>query len=322
MAGTEPGQVTEMTGQSKGRWRRLSGEPLVHFFVVGALVFGAYWALNEEPASVNEQSIEISANEIRQMAIGWLSQGRSMPTQEQMQRLIEQRVAEEVLFREGLKLGLDRNDEIIKRRVSQKMDFLAADIAALQDPDRAELTKWFSQHAEQFAIPPRISFRHLYFSPDKRGSAAHSDATQAFKTIEGKAVDAPEVDALADPFMLRSYYSNSTPELILKEFGPGFSAELFKLEPDGWRGPVRSGFGWHLVWIDTLEPARIPDFDEVQGDVKTAWTDARYAEIKRVALEEMSANYTVVVPDLATIDMSNLLETNQAPTYSPEVIPQ
>ena len=311
-----------MTGQSKSEWRGLLGEPLVHFFAVGALVFGAYWAFNEEPASVNEQSIEISANEVRQMAIGWLAQGRPMPTQQQMQRLIDQRVAEEVLFREGLKLGLDRNDEIIKRRVSQKMDFLAADLAAMQDPDRAELTEWFSRHSEQFAIAPRISFRHLYFSPDKRGSAARSDAAKAFQAIDGKPADAQGIDALADPFMLRSYYSNSTPELILKEFGPGFSSELFKLEPGGWRGPLQSGFGWHLVLIDTLEPARIPSFDEVQEDVKTAWIDARYAEIKRVALEEMSANYTVVVPDLATIDMSNLLEANQAPVYSPEVIPQ
>jgi hypothetical protein len=311
-----------MTGQPKGVWRKLLGEPLVHFFAVGALVFGAYWAFNEEPASVNEQTIEISANEIRQMAIGWLAQGRPMPTQEQMQRLIDQQVSEEVLFREGLKLGLDRNDEIIKRRVSQKMDFLAADLADMQDPDRAELTEWFSQHSDQFAIAPRISFRHLYFSPDKRGSAARSDAEAAFKAIAGKPADAPGIDALADPFMLRSYYSNSTPELILKEFGPGFSSELFKLTPGGWRGPLQSGFGWHLVWIDTLEPARIPSFDEVQEDVKTAWTDARYAEIKRVALEEMRANYTVVVADLATIDMSNLLETNQAPVYSPEIIPR
>ena len=164
-------------------WRRLLGEPLVHFFVVGALVFGAYQVFNEAPASVNEQTIEISANEIRQIAIGWVAQGRPLPTQDQMQSLIDQRVAEEVLFREGLALGLDRNDEIIKRRVAQKMDFLAADIAAMQMPDRAELTEWYSAHSDEFAIPPRISFRHFYFSPDKRGIAARSDAAAAFKAI-------------------------------------------------------------------------------------------------------------------------------------------
>jgi peptidyl-prolyl cis-trans isomerase C len=322
MAGVETDQASMMTGHSKGMWRRLLGEPLVHFFVVGALVFGAYQVFNEAPASVNEQTIEISANEIRQIAIGWVAQGRPLPTQDQMQSLIDQRVAEEVLFREGLALGLDRNDEIIKRRVAQKMDFLAADIAAMQMPDRAELTEWYSAHSDEFAIPPRISFRHFYFSPDKRGIAARSDAAAAFKAIAGKTADSPEIDALADPFMLRSYYSNSTPDLILKEFGPGFSSELFKLEPGGWRGPVQSGFGWHLVWIDTLEPGRIPSFDEVQADVKSAWTDARYAEIKRAALEEMSARYRVVVPSLETIDMSNLLGTDQAPVYSPEIIPQ
>lgn len=78
MAGTQPDQVTEMTGQSKGMWRRLSGEPLVHFFVVGALVF-CVSNLNEEPARVNEQSIEISANEIRQMAIAGSRRGARCP---------------------------------------------------------------------------------------------------------------------------------------------------------------------------------------------------------------------------------------------------
>ena len=322
MEGAETDQASTMTGHSKGIWRRLLGEPLVHFFAVGALVFGAYLAFNEEPASVNEQTIQISANEIRQIAIGWVAQGRPLPTQEQMQSLIDQRVAEEVLFREGLALGLDRNDEIIKRRVAQKMDFLAADIAAMQVPDRAELSEWYAAHSDEFAIPPRISFKHLYFSPDKRGSAASSDAAAAVQAIAGKAADSAEIDALADPFMLHSYYSSSTPDLILKEFGPSFSSALFKLELGGWRGPVQSGFGWHLVWIDTLEPGRIPSFDEVQADVKSAWTDAQYAEVKRTALEEMSARYTVVVPPLASIDMSNLLGTGQAGGYSPEMIPQ
>lgn len=99
----------------------------------------------------------------------------------------------------------------------------------------------------------------------------------------------------------------------------GFSKELFKFEPDGWRGPVRSGFRLAPGMDRHAGARRIPDFDEVQGDVKTAWTDAATQEIGAFALEEMSANYTVAVPDLATIDMSNLLETNQAPTYSPEV---
>lgn len=229
-------------GRSDNRWRRLLGEPLVHFFVVGALVFGVYWWTHDAEPAADAQQINISADDIRQLVVTWLAQGRPTPTREELQSLIDQKVSEEVLFREGLALGLDRNDEIIKRRVSQKMDFLAADVAALQEPEKAELVAWYSTHSDRFAVSPRMTFRQLYFSPDKRGSNAHSDADAALKAIAGKTDDSAEV---GDPSALRRTYSNATPELMLKEFGPGFATELFKLKPGVWSGPIQSGYGWH-----------------------------------------------------------------------------
>lgn len=309
-------------GRSGNRWRWLLSEPLVHFFVVGALVFGVYWWTHDAEPAADAQQIEISADDIRQLVVTWLAQGRPTPTREELQSLIDQRVSEEVLFREGQALGLDRNDEIIKRRVSQKMDFLAADVASLQEPEKGELVAWYSTHSDRFAVPPRMTFRQLYFSPDRRGSNAHGDAEAALKAIAGKPGDSSEVAAAGDSSALRKTYSNATPELMLKEFGPGFATELFKLEPGAWRGPIQSGYGWHLVWIDSIEPGRIPSFDEVDADVKTAWRDQRYVEIKQAALEEMRARYTIVVPPLETIDMSNLLGTAPPNTMSPEAYPK
>lgn len=308
---------TEQHATRKGKaarwWRGLLGEPLVHFLAVGAILFGVYWLFNEEPESaVDGQQIEISANDIRQMIVAWLAQGRSPLTRDELQSLIDQKVTEEILFREGMALGLDRNDEIIKRRIAQKMDFLAADIAAMQEPEKAELVEWFSKNSERFALPPRASFRQLYFSPDKRGAAAHNHAVAAFDVIAGKRADSPEVAALADPFILRTYYRNSTPDQMLKEFGPAFAAELFKLEPGGWRGPIQSGYGWHLVWIDAMVSGRIPAFEEVEADVKAAWHDARYQEVKRAALDEMRSRYTVVVVPLDTINLTDLRSQDPA----------
>ena len=138
------------------RWRGLLGEPLVHFFAAGGILFGAYWLFNKEPeAAVGGQRIEIGANDIRQMAVAWLAQGRAPLTRDELQSLVDQKIAEEVLFREGMALGLDRNDEIIKRRVAQKMDFLAADVASMQEPDKAELVEWFSKNSNRFMLPPR-----------------------------------------------------------------------------------------------------------------------------------------------------------------------
>ncbi|KAA0910802.1 peptidyl-prolyl cis-trans isomerase [Pusillimonas sp. ANT_WB101] len=311
----EPAPAQHFTSEDSATkpWRRsVLGEPLVHFFAVGVLVFGAYSFQHNEPAAQDPQEIEISANDIRQIIFAWLAQGRTPLTQHQLQSLIDQKVSEEILFREGVALGLDRNDEIIKRRVAQKMDFLAADVAALQEPEKAELVKWFSTHIEQFTLPPRMTFRHLYFSPDQRGNNTRSDAKAALAVISDKPTDSAETAAVADIFSLRSYVSNVTPGQVMREFGPSFSTEIFKLEPGGWRGPIQSGYGWHLVWIDAIEPGRAPRFDEAEADVRTAWHDAQFIEIKRAALAEMRSRYTVVVPALDTIDMSNLPGTGQA----------
>ena len=317
------GRRATVEGRTGSRWHKLLREPLVHFFAVGALVFGVYWWSHDTGSTATDaQKIEITANDIRQIVVAWTAQGRTPLTREQLQSLIDQKISEEVLFREGLALGLDRNDEIIKRRVAQKMDFLAADVAALQEPDKAELQQWFSQHTDRFALPPRMSFRQLYFSPELRGKNARGDAEAALKAIADKAEDSAEVAVVADPITLRDYYSNATPEQVLKEFGPVFASGLFKLKSGVWGGPIQSGYGWHLVWVDSVVPSRVPRFDEVEADVKTAWRDQQFLEIKQAAFKEMRANYTVTVPPLETVDMSNLLGTAPANTVSPEAYPK
>ena len=180
-------------------------------------------------------------------------------------------------------LGLDRNDEIIKRRLAQKMDFLAADVAAMQEPSNAELREWFSTNSGRFALPPHASFRHLYFSPTNAKLRAERCHGRTWRHCR-QTCRLPEVAAVADQFMLRNYYGNSTPDQMVKEFGPAFSAELFALKPGAWQGPVQSGYGWHLGWIDAMEHSRVPAFEEVETDVKSAWIDARYQEINVLPL--------------------------------------
>jgi hypothetical protein len=289
------------------KWPRLLSEPLVHFVIAGAVLFGAYRLADREPeAAVDPQQIEVTADDVRQLAVAWLAQGRPPPTADQLRSLVDQKIIQEVLFREGLALGLDRDDEIIKRRIAQKMDFLAADVASMEAPGDAELKTWFAKNSDRFALPPRASFRHLYFSPDKRGNAARDDAVSALGLVAGKPADSPEVAAVADPFMLRSHYTDSTPDQMVKEFGPAFSATLFGLRAGAWQGPVQSGYGWHLVWIDSMKPGRVPAFEEVEPEIKSAWLDDRYQEVKRSALEEMRSRYKEVVVLLDTVDLSDL----------------
>jgi peptidyl-prolyl cis-trans isomerase C len=194
----------------------------------------------------------------------------------------------------------------IKRRLAQKMDFLAADLAAIDEPTDAELADWYGKNSDRFALPPHASFRHLYFSPDKRGNAAEQDAADALASMAGKQADAAESQSLGDPFMLRDFYGDATPAQTAKEFGPAFAQAVFGLKPGAWQGPVPSGYGWHLVWVDSLEPGRVPPYEEVKADVKAAWLDNRYQEVKRNALAEMRSRYTVVVTPLDSVDLEDL----------------
>jgi peptidyl-prolyl cis-trans isomerase C len=285
------------------RWLR---EPLLHFLLAGALIFAVYDLLNPPANSTSRADrIVLTKDDLRQLAIGWLAQGRAAPTAGEMRALVDQKVREQILAREAVGLGLDKDDEIIRRRLAQKMDFLAADIAALQEPSEPELRAWFAQNADRFALPPRASFRHLYFSFD-RGPGARDAAAAALTKLAGEPVAAAAEGAAADPFMFRDYYGDRTPEQITKEFGPDFAKALFQLEPAAWRGPIRSGYGWHLVFVDATEPGRIPAFEEVMPDVKSAWFEQKQNELKHTAFEAMRARYAVIVPPLDAADLANL----------------
>jgi peptidyl-prolyl cis-trans isomerase C len=277
--------------------RRLLREPLLHFFVLGALLFGVYGYANRGRGGVEpSKQIQLTLDDLNQLMVVFQSQWRRPPTPDEFRRLVESRVQEEVLYREALAMGLDKDDEIVKRRMAQKMQFLAEDVAAAREPSSEELASWYAEHSDQFAQPERISFRHLYFSPDRRGARAQGDAAKALARLAGEPEDSKLAGSLADPFMFQDYYRDRAPDYLGKEFGPQFALAVRKLTPGSWQGPVESGFGWHLVFVDTVVPGRVPAFEEVESDVKTAWLADQKARAWHEAYDEMRAKYTVLLP--------------------------
>lgn len=287
---------------------RFLRDPLVHFVVAGGVLFAAWSAFAPEARQMADpMRIELTVDDMKQLALVQLSQGLPLPDRDELRSLGEQRAMQRILAREAMAFGLDRGDEIIERRLAQKMDFLLADLAELEPPDRDALAAWYVAHADRFTRPPRASFRHVYFSPDGRGdAAAGAAAAAALPEVAGLPIDSPSLAAAGDRFMLQDFYGGRTPEQVGKDFGPDFAAALFALEPGTWAGPVRSGYGWHLVRIDTLVPARVPALDEIEADVRAAWTNERYGEIRKRAEEDMRSRYTVVIPDLAPSDLVDL----------------
>ena len=267
--------------------KRLVHEPLLHFVLIGAVLFYIGGRKAPEDASSGNE-IVISKGDIDQMLMSWMAQGRPPPTAEAIRSMVEQKVREEVLYREAIVMGLDKEDTIVKRRLAQKMDFLAEDLSSLEEPTAEELRMWFEAHRDQFALPPRVSFRHVYYSFDAHGKDA--------RDIAAREVSAAAGPGNGDRFMFQNSYAERTENDLYAIFGPAFAHEVFTLKSGQWAGPVESAYGWHAVFVEQLTPPVMPGFEEAEADVKAAYTEARRSEFREEAYRVMREKYKVVLP--------------------------
>jgi peptidyl-prolyl cis-trans isomerase C len=276
--------------------RKALREPLVHFLLIGLALFGLYAWIDRGRTSSGNYQITLTLDDLRQLDISFVSQWHRQPTQEEFSGLVEGFIRQEILYREGLAMGLDKDDTIVKRRMAQKMEFLSEDVAAAHEPSSDELRNWYAKNSQKFALADRATFRHLFFGFDRRGQNAQTDALSALSKLAAKPEDSPFGKALADPFMFQDYYGDRAPDQLAKEFGPAFAIGLYKLKTGMWQGPIESGYGWHLVWIESITPGRVPAFEEVEPDVKTAWLADQKAIEWQKAYAQMRAKYEVVAP--------------------------
>ena len=273
------------------RWLR---EPLFHFMLIGLALFIAYSLIAPRAPRTSSNRIELTTDDLNQLQMSWAAQWQRPPTPDEMRGLIDERVRQEILFREGIALGLDQGDEIIKRRVAQKMEFLAEDVSTVSAPTSADLRAWFDKNSARFTLPGLVTFRHLYFSPDTRGQKAKDDAARALDKLSGNSAATP---VAGDRFMFQDYYADNSQEQVAKVFGSQFAESIFKLKSGAWQGPIESGLGWHLVRIEALTPGRVPAFEEVDSaQLKSEWLSDQRAESKRQSFEVMKKRYEVVLP--------------------------
>jgi len=274
-------------------WMR---SPLLHFLLIGAALFMLYNLVSPPRPAAPSSRIELTDDDLKQIDYAWTAKWLRLPTPAERKGLIDAKVREEVLYREALAMGLDQDDAIIRRRLGQKLEFLMEDVSSLRDPSSSELESWYKRNGAQFVVPGRATFCQIYFSPDVRGLRAKADAARAFKALPAGTTCSSST-VLGDRFPDQNYYAERTPEEVANVFGTQFAQSLFRLKPGRWQGPVESGFGQHLVLIDSLTPARIPAFAEVdRAQVASAWLDSQREESKRRAYDAIRAKYEVVLP--------------------------
>lgn len=244
--------------------RKLLLEPLFHFLLLGAGIFILYLIVQKDTVS-NEQ-IVISNQDVAHISSLYESQWHRPPSAEELTVLVSDHIRQEVFYREALKLNLGQNDEIVKQRLAEKMEFLSDDLTTLAEPVSDEKLKaYFNKNQDKYLLPYSFNFYQIVFTPDQ-----HSDTRETAANLLHKFENAKpeEIRNSGDTTALPFYFADETAAKIKVDFGGEMADSIEILPLDKWSGPIKSAYGWHLVYITKRVAPRLPTFAEAKNDVK------------------------------------------------------
>jgi peptidyl-prolyl cis-trans isomerase C len=263
------------------RWLR---EPLVHFLIAGALVF---WLLSGRAPDLGERRIVVDERVVSGLVQRFYDSFRRLPGQDEIDGMIRDYVADQVYYREALRLGLDQGDEVVVRRMRRKMESLAVAEAEAANPDDAELQALLDKDPTRYALDPRTSFEQVYlgaYTPEARKAA---DAKLA--QLRGGATVA------AVPAPLPARLDQAGASEIAATFGDEFGLTLRNLPLGQWSGPVASGLGLHLVRVSARSAPEKPSVASVRQRLENDWRTAAIAKAQGQAYAGIAKGYDVVI---------------------------
>ena len=282
--------------------RRLLRESLVQFLLVGAALFAASTFTSGRDIRRDDR-IVVGAGQVEHLAARFTRTWRRPPTVEELEGLVNDYVREEAAYREGVALGLDQDDSIIRRRIRQKLDFIAADVAVAAAPTERELEDYLASHAEDYRVPSRYTFLQVYLDPGRRRERLEPDARELLGRLRRD--PALDVRELGDPTLIGVALEDVSTREIAGLFGEDFAAAMEALDwptaesgpraPGRWYGPIPSGYGLHLVRTDAREEGRLPALAEVADAVRRDWESARETELKEKFYTDLLDRYEVSI---------------------------
>ena len=236
-----------------------------------------------------DKNIFVSDQEILSLISAWRSQVGRDPTDDELARIINNLIDEEILYREALLLGLDQEDTIIKRRLAQKISFLKEE-SIPEIPTTEELNEYYKNNKEKYYIESSFTFTHYYFS-ENNNSLERSQ--QALKALQDNS------KVKSDPFYLGKTFANESLRNINTNFGESFSNELMTADLAVWNGPFESTYGHHIVYINSVIPGYIPEIEEVLRQVEVDFLQIKREQAVKGFLNNIRSEYTIFInPDL------------------------
>ncbi|MCP4331609.1 MAG: peptidyl-prolyl cis-trans isomerase [Gammaproteobacteria bacterium] len=274
---------------------KLLRDPLLHFLVLGSLLFVVYYALNPPAEATAGNQIRITQGDIDRLRQVFEKQRQYPPTAEELQSLIQAHLKEEVLYREALAMGLDKDDAIVRRRMAQKLEFLITDVTVPDEVDDAELLEFYEKNTADYMRAARLSFRHIYFNPDRRGERLLDEANAALQTLQTTQAGLQTPEDMGDRSMLETQFQQKSTVEISRVFGSEFADSIATLTPGSWQGLIRSGYGVHLVFIYEREAGGRHAFAEVRERVENDYLFELRQSRNEEVLDKLKSRYEIVI---------------------------
>jgi parvulin-like peptidyl-prolyl isomerase len=270
-------------------------KPTLHVILLGLIVAAAILLAKGPPSADASKRVVITGADLLQQRAAFMRTWQREPTAEELRGALEQHIRQEVLYREALARGYDRDDLVVRRAMQQKMEFLAASQALQEPPSEEEIEAFFALRKERYRLPAVLSFAQVYLSPDQRGAAAEQAAIDLLAQLRA---EDPETDALrtwGDAIMLDAFYADQTERDVSAAFGELFAEAVVRLPIGEWQGPVSSGYGLHLVKVIEREESRVPEWREVAGRIINDMEFEARAAARDQLYQEIAQNYEVVL---------------------------
>jgi len=281
--------------------KKLLREPLVHFLLLGLLVFAGFKVTSRNEAG-EPSKIVVTQAQVESLVTGFSRTWQRPPTTLELEGLIREYIHEEVCTREALALGLDKDDSVIRRRLRQKLEFISDSVASQADPTEEQLQQYLQAHANSFRGEREFTFSQVYLDPQKHGENLTRDINQMLAEL--RLGSKSDVSKMGDSLLLEQNFESVPAGEVSKQFGEKFVANLAELPVGEWSGPIESGYGLHLVIVIDRKDGSVPALADVRETVKRDWVNARRSETNEKFYQALLKRYTVTVeePRLAYVE--------------------
>jgi len=262
---------------------------MLHFLLIGIALFSAYrW---KAPGDFAGHRIVITAGVLDDLVTQHVAARGREPSADELNHLVESYAHDEILYREGVALGLDRDDIVVKRRVRQKVELMVEEEAGTAPPTEADLSAYLAANQARFAQPAILTFEQVFLGPSTSDAELVNSIGVTRKAVDHGANPRPG----GRPSLLPPRLTQTPADLVAREFGQSFASAVERLPVGEWAGPIESSFGAHYVRVSDRTPAVTPRLADVHDLVVREWENERRQRARNDAYARMRRSYDVAL---------------------------